>query len=236
MITQTTNTAEILAEMLTENTGRHLLDSGDYYGRHYERNAGLTARDFLARPRVINEGDYFISDVFHFLNDRLEFAPVIDAAFQTYYDASDDYALGIMEEFPQTLGATDVETYNTYNYEEALSQTLQFTTFNLGDETFAALQIHGGADVRGGYTRPRVFRIVADNYALLDFSRVYVSCDNCGFYAYYFGSRPEETSCGYQCREGCGNVENIIPDDNPPKYGQQWRPANGCPCCGGNLG
>ncbi len=31
-------TADKLAEMLKENTGRSVLDSGDYYGRHWEWN------------------------------------------------------------------------------------------------------------------------------------------------------------------------------------------------------
>ena len=29
-----TDTTDTTAEMLTENTGRSFLDSGDYYGRH----------------------------------------------------------------------------------------------------------------------------------------------------------------------------------------------------------
>ena len=33
--------------MLTENTGRALCDSGDYYGRHWQQNQG---RDFEAQP------------------------------------------------------------------------------------------------------------------------------------------------------------------------------------------
>jgi len=40
-------TAQKLAEMLQENTGRSILDSGDYYGRHWQRNQG---RDFESEP------------------------------------------------------------------------------------------------------------------------------------------------------------------------------------------
>jgi len=46
-ITQTDTTADKLAEMLQENTGRSILDSGDYYGRHWEHNQGA---DFEAQP------------------------------------------------------------------------------------------------------------------------------------------------------------------------------------------
>lgn len=46
---------------------------------------------------------------------------------------------------------------NTANRETSLSQVLQFTLFTTRSESFVLLQIHGGADYRGGYTRPRVF-------------------------------------------------------------------------------
>lgn len=53
-------------------------------------------------------------------------------------------------------------TVNTYNEENALSQDIQFTMFGLDaggsmSGPFVLLQIHGGADARGGYTLPRVF-------------------------------------------------------------------------------
>ncbi len=31
-------TEQVLTEMLTESTGKHFMDSGDYYGRHWEEN------------------------------------------------------------------------------------------------------------------------------------------------------------------------------------------------------
>ena len=46
---------------------------------------------------------------------------------------------------------------NTYNGEDSLSQTLQYTAFGTSCEGYILLQIHNGADVRGGYTAPRVF-------------------------------------------------------------------------------
>lgn len=42
-------TQEKIIELLKEPTGRSILDSGDYYGRHWERNQG---RDFVAEPPV----------------------------------------------------------------------------------------------------------------------------------------------------------------------------------------
>jgi len=46
-LTTANDTADILAGMFTENTGRHMLDSGGAYGRNWEHNQGRTTADFL---------------------------------------------------------------------------------------------------------------------------------------------------------------------------------------------
>src|SRR5690606_23393942 len=43
------STEEVLASMLKENTGTHMLDSGGAYGRHWQRNQG---RDFEAEKET----------------------------------------------------------------------------------------------------------------------------------------------------------------------------------------
>ena len=230
----TTNTAEVLAAMFTENTGAHFLDSGGAYGRNYERHAGKTARDFLNAPAVNNCGDYFTVNAFHWLNDRLSYSPVMDSAFQTYLDQSEEHYLTDMEEFPTTLGAENIYTINTYNGDDALDQTLQFTQFEVGGRYYYALQVHGGCDVRGGYTRPRIFE--GDDCALYDFERVSVRCYECGFSVDYWASRVEDSCCGDACGPWCGNVNNQIPTDEPPTYAREWKPSDGCPCCKSPLG
>ena len=41
-----TDTQKLVYAMLTENTGRHMLDSGGAYGRNWERNQANTIEDF----------------------------------------------------------------------------------------------------------------------------------------------------------------------------------------------
>jgi hypothetical protein len=225
----TIDTADILAEMFTENTGAHLLDSGGAYGRHWERHQGKTTRDFLAAPEIEIDSYGVTLNAYHYLNNRLSYDPVMDAALGAYLDQSDNGYLEDMETFPETLGAEDIFTINTYNGDSALSQTLQWTQWTLNGEQYYALQVHGGCDVRGGYTRPRVF--TGDETALWDFERIYLSCAACGFYADYQASRIEDRSCGDQCGQWCGNTDNRIPTDNPPTYGRDWEAVDGCPCC-----
>ena len=49
-------------------------------------------------------------------------------------------------------------TYNTYNGEcHTLTQVLQGTNLGGPYSEYVFLQVHGGCDVRGGYTAPRVY-------------------------------------------------------------------------------
>lgn len=164
MTTTITRTHEVLAEMMTENTGRHILDSGDAYGRHWQRNAGMTAHDFAEAPKAWADkwGGITLS-VFHYLADRLSYIAEMDKAFQDFADADTDSGwLSLMESFALEHDSSMV-SWNTYNGEDWLSQTLQGVTFAHDGSVFALIQIHGGADVRGGYTRPRVFRVDVDS-------------------------------------------------------------------------
>lgn len=180
-----TETETIIAGMLTENTGRHMLDSGGAYGRSWERNqsaVGASGGDavtyFKAREAAtIDKWGCVTLDVFHYLVDRLEYDADLDKELHEFADSpehKEDAWLTIAEEFADKKheggNGYEVQGWNTYNGECLLSQTLQgteFTTEEWGDR-YLVLSIHGGADVRGGYTRPRVFRIESELYDLAD--------------------------------------------------------------------
>ena len=50
-------------------------------------------------------------------------------------------------------------SFNTYNYESDLSQTLQGANLSINNEEYILIQIHNGADVRGGYTDAKLFKL-----------------------------------------------------------------------------
>jgi hypothetical protein len=54
----------------------------------------------------------------------------------------------------------------TYNSDNNLSQDFQADTFSRDGEDYVCLSIHGGCDIRGGYTRPRIF--LAYEYFMMD--------------------------------------------------------------------
>jgi hypothetical protein len=170
MNTQThTKTEAVLLEMLTENTGSSILDSGSAYGRNWERNQAKGVEALAELPAVTFSNGSPVIAMFPFLREHLEFAAVLDSAWSVFDEARPDEAwLSNLEEFFDTLGVpADGDFYsqarfsiNTYNMEYCLlAQTIQFSFFGFGGNDYIALQIHGGCDVRGGYTKPRIFMI-----------------------------------------------------------------------------
>lgn len=180
-------TADVIAGMLTENTGRHFLDSGGAYGRNFERNAGLTTADFQAQPDATwgYGGEYAILSLFHFLNHRLDFDAEIQADFDRFAEERpDDGWLSLMEDFvAENFPGGMSAVVNTYNHENSLSQDIQYivvdpdgTDYIYGNDVFVLLQVHGGCDARGGYTAPKAFRVCGE-VGLFDDNDVEFSCD-----------------------------------------------------------
>ncbi len=103
----------------------------------------------------------------------------MDDKFQDYANLPENEETSwfeLVETFTKTIGAHNIETTNTYNGEDALSQTIQYTRFVANDWAYILLQIHMGADVRGGYSAPVVFT-ENDYYILSDNARATIRCD-----------------------------------------------------------
>ena len=194
-----TPTEERIIQMLKENTGRHFLDSGGAYGRHWERNQH---RDFLSEPpckteirwknereedgKIIGDLDevLIVYNIFHFLNNFLDWDETAQKIEKEFYEfaTSDDYKKETWEDcldaFCKTRGYVGVGGAYTYNYETILSQDIIYNPFetNEGDELMI-IRVHNGCDARGGFTSPAFFSLVDDNdYFLLAMNDVYASC------------------------------------------------------------
>jgi len=196
------DTAAILAAMLKENTGIHMLDSGGSqladgtfqhgYGRNWQRNQ---AREFEAEPTTVLSVDaHDISvthNLYHWLKERLSFDSASQERFEAYRAEEDpeDEAPELipMEGFAHWLrerghevtglyGDGEPMTVNTYNGEDLLSQTIQYVYMEIGGEPLVLLQIHGGCDVRGGYTLAKCFRARDDGAYMLNNADAAIRC------------------------------------------------------------
>lgn len=177
-----------LHKMITENTGRSFLDSGSAYGRNWERNQGITVKALKAMPSATCDqyGCYTIN-VFQFLRDRLYLDDVCKAFNRKHVPTSDwdgDMAYGLSAKGQQWLEKREFSVcgsdsgFNTYNDSAPLSQVLQGTwltndpewdgEFDYYAEYYLLLQLHGGCDVRGGYTDARLFLSVPSDFYTWD--------------------------------------------------------------------
>lgn len=172
----TSNVNELVYSMLTENTGTHFLDSGGTSGRMWQRNANKCLQDFedekpesYQYAKDSNEIFRTVS-VYHFLTNDLqidnicfEFNQLNTEPKDWEADTNTDVSI-----YGVSLAAWDYLTefnevevkrsWNTYNGDSDLSQILQGANLTINDEEYILIQIHGGADARGGYTDAKLFK------------------------------------------------------------------------------
>lgn len=185
METKPSRIEKLVYKMLTTNTGTHFLDSGGESGRAWQRNQQKTLKGFQDEPEVEIDSDivkYPIKDsseltvrvsTFHHLVNSLELDEVcnrFNALTCADWDSDVAYGLSVKQEsWLRSQGFIFHDTWNSYNDDSNLSQTLQGCNL---DKNFQAafefpeyilLQIHNGADVRGGYTDAKLFK-VKDEY------------------------------------------------------------------------
>jgi hypothetical protein len=250
-------TNNIIASMLRENTGTHFLDSGGTNGRAWQRNQG---RKFDKEPAATLDFKYGIEvtlNVYHWLADRLTVSESMERKFRRFCAKSEHEhesyfsLVGLWlenlskgDEKPHGLyGEGQPMTMNTYNGEDLLSQTIQYTYFVLDFQAYVVLSIHGGADVRGGYTRPRVFEV--EETSIFDNAHASIYCtgdrDKCG--AYW-----DTDNANDWYREGAAGfgakTQLEAYDRTEQDKGEEWTEgklhvqSDGsglCPCCGSKL-
>ena len=177
-----TATQSVLHDMFTENTGMSMMDSGGDGNRHWQRNQEVV--DFRERePFTYSfDGSYLeiTKDLFWHLNDALEYDPLGTTKFERWVKGDEDRLndLGGVEEYVTGYDnkhkfSQEVDSGNSYNDENLLNQVFQYVL----DRPQVYIAIHGGCDVRGGYTDYKAFEYEEDY--LFDWCRASLSC-GCG--------------------------------------------------------
>ncbi len=166
-------TKQLIYEMLTENTGKHFLDSGGTDGRMWQRNQKKTIEDFENEEEELYQLDakhkeiHRTVSVFHYLTNNIEIDEICEE-FNKIQDESnnsdaDADVYGVSREaFDHIDSFWEVEidrTWNTYNGDSDLSQILQGANLRINEEDYILIQIHNGADARGGYTDAKLFKM-----------------------------------------------------------------------------
>lgn len=154
----------ILQEMFTTPTAHSIIDSGGIYGRAYQKNAERKLdQEPQATLSVTEWGLEFSVNTYLHLEACLERDQLCEA-FDALDDGSNwnsDY-YGVtagQQEFLEEIGADVGEAWNTYNWENSFDQVLQGHPVEVDGEDYVLLQVHGGCDVRSGYTGARLFKM-----------------------------------------------------------------------------
>ena len=164
---------KLVYSMLTENTGTHFLDSGGSNGRQWQRNQNKSIDDFYNEDEERYEFDKRYNElersvsVFHFLTNNHEIDEICEG-FNKLNTKPDNWDANEFEIYGTSLESwhylhefDEVEilhTFNTYNYDSDLSQILQGSHLKINGDFYTLIQIHGGADARGGYTDAKLLK------------------------------------------------------------------------------
>ena len=184
------DTEQVIYNMLTENTGVHFLDSGMANGRHWQRNQVKTLEDFKNEDYIHydKECGTITLSLFHHL----------DQALRYNHELNEDYIKHLKDKYkdnwPEFDNRHGLESYfegdtwiksnywsrctpgklnfeNSYNCDSVLSQEILLAWIgDIYDNDFIAISIHGGADVRGGYTGFKFFDMDQDQVFNFDYS------------------------------------------------------------------
>ena len=169
----------LVYDMLTECTGTHMCDSGGDNNRHWQKNQKRSMEDFINDDieTIEKDDDYYYRTIslFHYLTDGLE----LDSLCQEFNninknpDKWDSDLWGVCEKaykylrhyYPLRL---EDEIYNSFNWDSDLSQDIQYQFLSIDNNSYVLIQIHNGADIRGGYTSAKLFKCKYDQVINID--------------------------------------------------------------------
>lgn len=181
-----TQIEKLIYSMLIENTGINCMDSGGGNGRGWQKNQNKTLKDFKDEIDIfyyLNTDSKYLEiertvSVFHYLKTIYELDSICDK-FNRINKKCDNWESDLYgvshkgQKFLNNIDAKIGRTWNTYNGDSDLSQILQGTELEINGEQYCLIQIHNGADARGGYTDAKLF--VFDQWG--DYIAEYISQD-----------------------------------------------------------
>lgn len=218
-------TQEVVKEMLLENTGSHFLDSGQAFGYQYEKRA---ARKFEEEPKgtyevALNDKELVIIprlNIYHALVDNFEWDQTFTEMLQIYGSSTGygSWGTDLAENFAGKIGAVNINTYNTYNFDNFLEANLLVTNFTVAEnmEDYAIISTHNGCDARGGYSDAKVFYAggMTDSRLEFEMTRAFLECpDLCD-------DNPADllySDSGWSIRLNKEDIEDFVKNETPVK-------------------
>lgn len=176
-------TATAIADMLKENTGRHMLDSGGIYGYGYDVRKDV---DYPNTPDHYTRNGFYVKSTFHHLLDNLTVDAEENARFARFAsqpEHQDEPWSATLDAYCRTMHYTAENAGLTYNTENFLDVDFQWVEVDdkedFNDRELVVVRSHNGCDIRGGYSAPVWFTYndnYRDNSNFLSFNVGYLYC------------------------------------------------------------
>lgn len=172
-----------IIEMMTEETGINMLDSGGANGRRWQRNRLIKEWDVtpVIDMDVCSDDCVIIGySTYHYLMNFLsitEDSERLNDVLKEIIADSDEPIYADIAEFLAWYDLPDDAPTNTYNYDNIIDHVLQYHIIEIDDKPYIILEIHLGADVRGGYTYPQIFALDEVDYFMMAQNDVNASCE-----------------------------------------------------------
>jgi hypothetical protein len=163
-----------IAKAFRHNSGKHFLDSGDYYGRHYDKPPITEQTPLVSIETWGNSEVNATIDTARFLDETCEVDSEIQSNFDAWAALEENSELSWFEAgetfATKILGLKQLARDNTYNGENDLSQTYVWEVYAgeddgdwiYNDDALMVVYAHTGCDVRGGYAYPLFLRHQGD--------------------------------------------------------------------------
>lgn len=147
-----------ISKLLKQDTGTHFLDSGGDNGRMWQRNA---TKVFEAEKQVTLEDGYFTVSLYHYLKEALKENDEVTKTVNKHIKQQNAYWCGEFDFETLPFECDEIgDQFNTYNWSAPFSQDFTGIQFKVNGESYILLQIHNGADIRGGYTDVKCFKCI----------------------------------------------------------------------------
>ena len=209
---------ETIAKAFRHNSGKSFLDSGDYYGRHYEKPPIQEKQPMVTIDTWRNDEVNASIETALFLAETCEVDFELQAQFEEWAAREENSELSWFEAGEQfateVLGLQQLARDNTYNGENDLSQDYVWEVYAeddrrdwiYNDDALFVCYAHTGCDIRGGYAYPLFLRCQGDYAVPLDLvAEFYISegrLNGEDIEEHELRELDEEWMCGYSSNPG----------------------------------
>lgn len=172
-----TNNLEKIADAFRYNSGKSFLDSGDFYGRHYEKSPISENQPLVTIDTWRNDEVNATIETALFLAETCDVDFDIQTQFECWAALEENSELSWFEAgerfAAEVLNLQQLARDNTYNGENDLSQDYVWEVYSdsdkgdwiYDDDAIMVVYAHTGCDIRGGYAPPLFMRCKGD-YAI----------------------------------------------------------------------